>query len=75
MVADAPRLANACPAYYAKFMDEGEELRLVIRPEDERLTVWRSDGLPKFSLAASAMFELRDHIELGVRRIREAKDQ
>lgn len=72
-VADQPKLATACPAFYARLHDRGTELRLVIRPEDESITCWHSDGMPKFTLDQIAMFELRDAIDEGVRKIREAK--
>jgi hypothetical protein len=65
---DHPKLANACPAYYATLGD----LRLTIRPNEE-LLIHDASGAPLLHLGQTLMFELRDRIEEGVRKLREAK--
>lgn len=67
--------APNCPAYYREIQTRGTTFTVMIRPEDEELFLIREDGVRLLGLAAEAMFELRDAIFEGVRKIREAKGQ
>lgn len=68
----AARVAD-CPAIYADFPDGNDAKVSVIITPDERMIVERVDGDGRvlLSLGQRAMFELRDAIEFGARRIRD----